>query len=288
MLYWITLMRPDTLGVIGLGAIGGSVAWQAARAGVSRIVGYSPAPAEGVAAAKAGAITEIATSARMVVRQSDFLVLAAPPAAAMDQLRSAAAEIRSRGIWCTDVSSVKGPIVRLAQSLGLAPHFAGSHPLAGTHRSGFDAARSDLFSGVIVYVTPVEQGDAAAREVEDFWSGVLGAHPVPMAAGAHDSLLAWTSHLPQVAASALAVALAASGPRGVTYGTGARDGTRIAASSVEMWRDVLLMNREPVLKALEGLEDSLGTLRHTLLSGDAAALTNWLANAAEWRRGLGE
>src|ERR1051326_8956559 len=198
-------MRPDALGVLALGAIGGSVAWQASRAGVPRIIGYSPAPAEGVAAAKIGAITEVATSVRHVIRDADFVVIAAPPAATMEELQAHAAGIRDAQVWCTDVSSVKTPIVRLAETLGLAAHFAGSHPLAGTHRSGFAAARSDLFAGAIVYVTPLDDGDAAGREVADFWSAVLGAAPVTMAAPAHDALLAWTSHLPQVAASALAV-----------------------------------------------------------------------------------
>src|SRR6266850_7090409 len=192
-------MRPDTLGVIGLGAIGGSVAWQAARAGIPRVIGYSPIPAEGVAAAKAGAVTEVAAAVQKVVRQADLVVIAAPPAATLDQLRAIAPDIQKRGIWCTDVSSVKGPVVHLAESLGLRERFAGSHPLAGTHRSGFGAARADLLSRAIVYVTPLENGDAAAREIADFWAGVFGADPVTMSAEAHDALLAWTSHLPQAA-----------------------------------------------------------------------------------------
>jgi prephenate dehydrogenase len=105
---------------------------------------------------------------------------------------------------------------------------------------------------------------------------------------AHDQLLAWTSHLPQAAASALAVALARAGPSGVTYGTGARDTTRLAASSVEMWRDILLLNREAVLAAMDGLEDQLGGLRQALASANVAALTQWLEAGAAWRRGLGE
>jgi prephenate dehydrogenase len=281
-------MRPETLGVIGLGAIGGSVAWQATRAGIPRVVGYSPVPTEGVAAVREGALTEVATNVQRLVREVDLLVIAAPPGATMELLRTVAPELKRRQLICTDVSSVKGAVVRLAESLGLAAHFAGSHPLAGTHRSGFAAARSDLFARAIVYVTPLAGGDDAAREVADFWHEVLGASPVTMDAEAHDALLAWTSHLPQAAASALAAALASQGPQGVTYGTGARDGTRLAASSVEMWRDVLLLNREPVLRAIEGLEDSLGTLRRALACGDAAALTTWLAGAADWRKGLGE
>jgi len=281
-------MRPDTLGVIGLGAIGGSVAWRAAQAGVRRVIGYSPVPAEGAAAAKAGAVTEVATNVRGAIRQADLVVIATPPAAALGQLKAIAAELTREGILCTDVSSVKAPIVGLADALGLAEHFAGSHPLAGTHRSGFGAARADLLEQAIVYVTPLKQGEAAAREVGDFWSGVCQAAPVTLDAHAHDRLVAWTSHLPQATASALAAALARSGPAGVTYGKGARDSTRLAASSVQMWSDVLLLNREAALQALEGLEDSLGTLRQALAAGDAAALGRWLEAGARWRKDLGE
>src|SRR4051812_1053313 len=138
-------MRPDALGVIGLGAIGGSVAWQAVRAGIPRVIGYSPVPTEGVSAVREGALTEVGSSVQRVARDADLLVIAAPPGASMDLLRTVAPEVKRRGILCTDVSSVKGAIVTLGESLGLAAHFAGSHPLAGTHRSGFAAARSDLF-----------------------------------------------------------------------------------------------------------------------------------------------
>lgn len=279
-------MRPDTLGVIGLGAIGGSVALQAARAGIPRILGFSPKPSEGAAAAKAGAITEIASSVRKLIRQSDLVVIAAPPGATLHQLRAHAADFERRAAWCTDVASVKVPMVDLAQALGLATRFAGSHPLAGTHLAGFGAARTDLFHGALVYVTPLKGGDDAAREIADFWSSVLGASPVMIPAPAHDALLAWTSHLPQAASSALALALARSAPPGVSYGTGARDGTRLAASSVEMWRDILLMNREPLLRALDGLDDALGALRHALAQGDPAAVAAWLETGANWRRGL--
>jgi prephenate dehydrogenase len=281
-------MRPDTLGVIGLGAIGGSVAWQATRARIPRVLGYSPIPSEGVAAVREGAITEVAPTVQRLVREADLVVIAAPPAATLEQLRTIAAELRRRNVLCTDVSSIKGPIVRLAESLDLSSCFAGSHPLAGTHRSGFAAARPDLFNQALVYVTPLKGDEAAGREVADFWAGVMSAAPVTMDAKSHDMILAWTSHLPQVASSALAAALARSGPQGMTYGTGARDATRLAASSVEMWRDVLLLNRAAVLEAIEGLEDSLGTLRQALTRGDVEALTEWLDRAAMWRRKMGE
>jgi prephenate dehydrogenase len=279
-------MRPDTLGVIGLGAIGGSVAWQSAIAGIRRVLAYTPRPAEGVAAVRVGAVTELASSARFVMQRADLLVLATPPAATIGMLAKVARNRRA-DTWCTDVTSVKGPVVEAARRHGLAPCFAGSHPYASTTRSGFAAADPARFRGAVVYVSPVDDDDRAAREIADFWTSVLEAHCVIVDPDDHDAILAWTSHLPQVVGSALAHALATHGPRGVTYGDGGRDTTRLAQSSVELWRDILLMNREPVLEALEGLESSIGTLRRALLDGDARAVAAWLERGARWRERLG-
>jgi len=182
---------------------------------------------------------------------------------------------------------VKRGIVALAERLGLAARFAGSHPLAGTHRRGFDASRSDLFRGSVVYVTPCEGGggDAAAREVAHFWESVLGAQPVILDADRHDAQLAVTSHVPQVVASLLSQFLARRSPAGAAPGPGALDTTRLAASDPTLWTEILLMNRDEVLPALRALEEPLGAVERALEAGDGAALSAWLTQAAEWRRG---
>ena len=279
-------MRPEALGVIGLGAIGGSVAWRAAQGGVPRIIGYSPLPAEGVAALRAGAITEIAERPQRVVESADLVVLAAPPGSNLRLLRDLQDDLLRRGRLCTDVTSVKRPVVDLAQRLGLERVFAGSHPLAGTHESGFAAAKPTILEGAVVYVTPLNGGERAGQEVADFWAGACGAHPVTCDASEHDRVLAWTSHLPQAVASALAAALSRSGPRAVTVGPGARDTTRLAASDPALWHDVMLLNREALLSALDAVEGELGRLRHALTNGDGAELSAWLELGRSWRRHL--
>ncbi|MFQ5703593.1 MAG: prephenate dehydrogenase [Gemmatimonadales bacterium] len=277
-------MKPDSLGVIGLGAIGGSVAWQAVRAGVKRVVGFSPATRESVEAARAGAVTEIAAGPKEVVQVSDLSVIAAPPMATLTLLTELAAVIRDRQGYVTDVASVKTPVVETATSLGLAEHFAGSHPLAGTHRSGFNAAVSDLFCGKVVYVSPLAGGDTAASEVVDFWRRVMDADPIVVDAAGHDSTLAWTSHLPQTVASALAAALSEDGPRGASLGPGALSTTRLANSSVQMWTDILLLNKSAVIDALAGLDRQLENLREALSAGDGHAVRDWLEIGNKWRR----
>ena len=280
-------MRPSSLAVIGLGAIGGSLAWQARLAGVARVVGYAPSRADSVQALRAEAITELADTARHAVRDAEFVVLAVPPQATVE-LIGRLRPVLEAGAVLTDVCSVKGPVLARAVAEDLGDRFAGGHPLAGTHGSGFGAARPDRLRGCVVYVCETGQpgGDGAARRVMRFWEDVLEAKPVLIDAQAHDRQLAWTSHLPQAAASALAKVLADRGLAGVSFGPGARDTTRLAASSPEMWIDILLFNRGPVIEALSAAESGLAELRALLAARDADGLRQYLATAQQFREGL--
>src|SRR5882762_8367502 len=167
-------VRPQTLGLIGLGAIGGSIARQVKQPGTGDIVvvGWSPEPAERALAAQQGALDDAPARATDVARVADFLILAAPPAANIAQLDAIVPHLKP-GAIVTDVGSVKRSIVARAEKIGLQERFAGSHPLAGTHRHGFEASRPDLFRGAVVYVTPCRDGEKAVREVVDFWQSVL-------------------------------------------------------------------------------------------------------------------
>ena len=119
-----------------------------------------------------------------------------------------------------------------------------------------------------------------------FWEEVLEAQPILIAAEAHDRQLAWTSHLPQAVAYALAKALAERQLGGVSYGAGARDTTRLAASSPDMWLDILLQNRDPLVEALSSVESRVGDLRRLIETGDRQGLEHYLETAREFRRGL--
>ena len=280
-------VRPSSLAVIGLGAIGGSVAWQARLAGVPRVVGYSPSRADGVQALRASAITELAEQPGRALAGAELVVLAVPARATLELIGRLAPALEP-GAVLTDVCSVKGPVLARAAAEGLGDRFAGGHPLAGTHASGFGAARPDRLRGCVVYVceTGAPGGDQAARRVMSFWEQVLEAQPVLIAAEAHDRQLAWTSHLPQAVASALAKTLADRGLAGVSFGTGARDTTRLAASSPDMWIDILLYNRTAVLEALAAGEASLADLRALVAAGDGDGLKRYLTAAQRFREGL--
>ena len=280
-------MRPSSLAVIGLGAIGGSLAWQARLAGIGRVVGYSPSRGDGVAALRASAVSEVADSPVRAVRGAELVVLAVPPGPTLDLIGRLASSLEP-GAILTDVCSVKAPVMARAADCGLGDRFAGSHPLAGTHDSGFLAARPDRLLGCVVYVceSASTEGARAARGVMRFWEEVFEAQPILISAEAHDRQLAWTSHLPQAVAYALAKSLADRRLGGVSYGTGARDTTRLAASSPDMWLDILLQNRDSLVEALSSVEGRVGDLRRLIEAGDRTGLEHYLETAREFRRGL--
>ena len=280
-------MRPSSLSVVGLGAIGGSLAWQARLAGVPRVIGFSPSRADAVQALRSSAVTELADSAVKAARGAELVVLAVPARATLDLIGRLGSSLEP-GAVLTDVCSVKGPVLARAIAEGLGDRFAGGHPLAGTHGSGFGAARPDRLKGCVVYVceTGAPGGDQAGRRIMRFWEQVLEAHPVLIDPAAHDRQLAWTSHLPQALASALAKTLADRGLAGVSFGTGARDTTRLAASSPEMWVDILRYNRAEVGEALAAAETSLAELRRLLEADDADGLLRYLVAAQQFREGL--
>jgi prephenate dehydrogenase len=279
-------MLPETLGVIGLGAVGGSVAWRATRQGVRCVIGYCFSRKDGVAAAKSGAVSELATDIRRVAAGSELVVLATCPRKTIELLERIGGLI-GKGTFLTDTSPVKVPVVSRATQLGLSECFAGSHPFAGSHNEGFELAHPDRLESEIVYVTPLGKGDEAAREVADFWDRAIGAQPVTLEAEVHDRVIAWTQHLPRAAASALAAALKHSGPKGSTYGAEALAATDVAGGAVDLWADVLTMNAEHMLNALGGIEDELRSLKDALGRRDRSFVREWLEEARNWRRGVG-
>jgi prephenate dehydrogenase len=273
--------------VIGLGAIGGSLAWQARLAGVRRVVGFSPDRREGVEALKASAITDLADSPASAVHGAELVILAVPPQPTLDLIAELARRL-DKTTLLSDVCSIKAAVVKQAQSAGIADRFAGAHPLAGTHETGFQSARPDRLRGCIVYICESGSpgGHRAADAIAGFWERTLEASPVRIDAEVHDRQLAWTSHLPQAVACALSRCLAQHSEPGVSYGTGARDTTRLAASSPDMWTDILLHNAVAVQAALERTESQLSELRQLLTRADAAGLLSYLRDAQAFRRGL--
>lgn len=270
------------LAVIGVGQIGGSVALAARVAGaVTDAVAWSRNPETLQRARELGVIDRAAASAREAAAGAAVVVLATP----VRSLGALAAEIGPAlqpGAVVLDVGSVKGAAIRAVEP-HLAPgSFVACHPLAGTERFGPDAASPLLFEGRRCVICPTAASrESAVAAVERLWVA-MGAEPVRMEAALHDRVLAAGSHLPHVAAYALAGALGQL-PGDVHEAltrlptTSLRDTTRIAASSPPMWRDILVDNRAEVLPLVVALQAQLEALRAAIDAGDPDRIEALLA-----------
>jgi len=195
------------------------------------------------------------------------------------------------GTLITDAGSTKRSIVAELTEFATGPNwpgevsFVGSHPLAGNEKKGPQHARAELFNGRTVIITPTPVSHPAdVRRLQEFWRG-LGASVRQMSAEEHDQALAVTSHLPHLAAAALA---GATPERYVTLtASGWQDTTRIAAGDPTLWRQIMLANRENLLAALAQLTASLDKWRAALETEDAAELERLLIEAKRIRDAVG-
>lgn len=269
-----------TVAIVGLGLIGGSLARDLAGQG-GRVLGWD-ADAEGLRAAVAdGAIHHPLTDDLRDVDQADAVVVAVPVLAAADVLRKLAPHLDGVRL-ITDAGSTKTSIVRAAEALGIGARFVGSHPLAGDHRSGWSASRTGLFADARVFLcrTPSTQGDAM-RLAAALWASV-GARPEVMDADEHDVRLAWTSHLPQLVSTALALAIDETGTPRAQLGPGGRDVTRLAGSNPAVWTDILLDNADAVSRALAMMGARLDGLQRAVMRGDRDELQRLFTEARRW------
>jgi prephenate dehydrogenase len=274
----------EKIGIIGLGLIGGSIAL-AARSIWPQSLVVAVDNKDVLENAMRRHAIDVAADDLFVLSEVDLVVLAAPVRqnlALLDRLDEA---VRSSAV-ITDTGSTKRDIVDAARRLPPRLSFIGGHPLAGAAASGLDHARPDLFQRRPWVFTPASDrtGDALERLMA-FASG-LGAEPRTMSAAAHDRLVAFISHLPQLTASALMrVVGAGAGAEGLALaGRGLVDTTRLASSPAEMWRDIGATNADEIGVALDQLIAILSELRGDLSAGER--LSEVFEAAARWRRQL--
>ena len=270
----------ESIAVVGLGLIGGSIALGVReRWPESRVFGVD---SEAVLAhALGGGAIERGFDSIGALPNTSLIVLAAPVRQNIELLQ----QIKRPAI-ATDVGGTKRDIVSAARALSPAMTFVGGHPLGGGERGGFAFARPDLFAGRPWIFTP--EGDDSSDAVERlsrFVSG-LGARPCILSADEHDRVMAYVSHLPQLAASALMEAVGnAAGIEGLRMaGRGLVDTTRLASSPADVWRDICLTNADAIGDALDCLIARLTQLRGDLRHGDAIEAI--FSAAAKWRTEL--
>jgi len=284
----------NQLGLIGCGLIGGSFALALKRAGlVKRVVGYSKSPSTTERAKKLGAIDVAAESALLAVAGAD-IVLIAVPVAATETTFKAIRHLVEPGVLFMDVGSTKRDVVDAARRVlrERIASFVPAHPIAGKEVSGIQNADAALFSGRQVILTPLAQtAPELVQKATDVWSAI-GAQVLKMTAENHDAAFAAVSHLPHLLAFAYFSAVV-NQPAGKDFlslaGPGFRDFTRIAASSPETWRDILVANREEVLKQAQRFRHALDAFEHVIREANGDALEDLIrgpaAGRASWQMG---
>ena len=280
----------NQLGVIGCGLMGGSFALALKRAGlVKRVIGYSKSPTTTERARQLGVIDVAAESALLAVAGSD-IVLIAVPVAATEATFKAIRHLVEPGVLFMDVGSTKREVVDAARRVlrERLPAFVPAHPIAGKEVAGIEHADAMLYAGRQVILTPLMQTDAnLLQKATDVWAAI-GCQVLRMSAENHDAAFAAVSHLPHLLAFAFFSAVAKQ-PAGRDFlslaGPGFRDFTRIAASDPTVWRDVLMSNREEILKQSQRFRHTLDALEHVMKQGNSEALEGLIRDASSARAG---
>ena len=275
----------NQLGVIGCGLMGGSFALALKRAGlVKQVVGYSKSPSTTDLAKRMGVIDVAAESALLAVSGSD-LVLIAVPVSATEATFGAIRHGVKDGMLLMDVGSTKRDVVDTARRMlrEQVGSFVPAHPIAGSELAGVAHADAALYNNRQVILTPLPQTQPElVQKATDLWKA-LGAKVLRMTPENHDAAFAAVSHLPHLLAFAYFSAIA-NQPAGRDYlslaGPGFRDFTRIAASDPAVWRDILLANREEVLKQSQRFRFALDALEHAMVAGNGQALEDLIRSPA--------
>ena len=274
------MIRFERVAVIGVGLIGGSFALALKAAKLcGHVVGIGRSAANLQLAKERCIIDSIAAQAP----DADLVLVATPVAQFPAVLAALAPQLKPSAI-VMDAGSTKRDVVAAARAaLGAKiSQFVPAHPIAGAERSGAAAASADLFRGKRVVLAPLPENAAASlAAVEAAWTA-CGARVTRMSAEEHDAVFAAVSHLPHLLAYALVHEFAGRGNSAQLFGYAAggfRDFTRIASSHPEMWRDICVANREPLLAELDRYAAKLRALRPLLERGDGAALEKLFAEA---------
>jgi len=279
-------MLIETLTIIGVGLIGGSVGLAARHRGLARrIVGVGRNRETLLQAERLGAIDTGTTELAEAIREATLVVVCTPVQSIADIVIEVS-QYAPRSALITDAGSTKAVLIKeIERRSSPGIRFVGSHPLAGSAKQGPEHASARLFENRLTVVTPTQATNSEClAAVCEFWKA-LGSHVRIMTPSDHDAALGWTSHLPHL----LAAALAGSLPVGLRdfAATGFRDTTRIAAGDPGLWAGIFRHNRDGVLAALDLFERELEQYRRALVECDEAALIDLLAKAKRGRDALG-
>ena len=282
------MTKEPCISIVGLGLIGASLAMALRKRGYAgRLVAYARKEETRREALARGIVDEAFDDPDAAIGVATRVVLCAPIRSCAELAVDVAPALKP-GTLVTDVGSTKGWICR--QMAGILPPgvFVGSHPIAGSEKQGLQAASADLYENALTVVAGhLDVPEAAAARVADLWQSA-GARTCRMDPEDHDRLLARTSHLPHVAAAALAKAIGRDSAEqvGAFCGTGFYDSTRVASGSIEMWNDILMTNAPAVAEELRAFKSEVERVYDDLQAGRFGAVAQFLECARTARAEL--
>lgn len=275
----------NTVSILGVGLIGGSLALALKEKKlVNKIIGYGRNEQRLKEALKLGIIDSYTTSLKKA-SQAELIVLATP-AGIFEKIIIEMLNYIQEGTVIIDVGSVKESVVNIFEKiLPKGVFFIGTHPIAGSDKTGFEHAKGDLFKKAKVIITPTENTDKSALEkVSNLWQKI-GAVVEFMSADKHDKIYALVSHLPHLISFCMVNTVAEMDKNFIKYaGSGFKDTTRIAKSSPEVWRDIFIMNDKNILQCLEIFAKNLKEIKKMLSKKDSEGVKTFIEKAKNLRK----
>lgn len=266
----------DTVGIAGIGLIGGSLAKDIRTFGMARrLMGWNRTAAHAERALELGLVDAVAPTLEALAEQSDLLVLAMPVDVLVRTLPRLLDTVRPNQT-VIDVGSTKRALTTVVAGHPNRTRFVACHPMAGTERSGPDAALDGLFRGrFTLLIDPESSAPDALAKVRALWERV-GAVLAAMSAAAHDQTAALLSHMPHVLAYALARTIKEAERNQALNarfaGGGLASMTRIAHSPITMWAPIFRQNKEPLLEAVDAFAAHLAAFRKAIAEDDSETL----------------
>jgi prephenate dehydrogenase len=272
--------------IVGTGLIGTSIALAAARVGC-RVTGWDADPEILSEAARRSGLTPF-PALEDAVRGADVVVVATPIDTIPDLVARSLAGAPDAVV--TDAGSIKsqlGEETARRAAPGDLPRYVGGHPMGGSERSGPQHASASILDGIVWVLSPSGSADPAMTDRLEAWVARIGARPVRMDGARHDRLVAFVSHLPQVASTALMGVVATEEPDEpdilLLAAGGFRDLTRLASSNPALWSEILLANDEQIAAAIDLYVARLQELRDEILAGRGPGVERRFAEAKEAR-----
>jgi len=285
-------MHFGTVGILGVGLLGGSLGMALrARGLVDRVIGIGRNEERLQLARDLAAIDDYTLDVNEVAPQLDVFVIATPVGLIPTFFQKAAADLKP-GAVVTDVGSTKQKVVSECEVCVQRDDvfFVGSHPMAGSEKTGVKSAHADLFDDAVCFVTRTDRSNRKAEDkVCEFW-GSVGMKVHVIAPDIHDKMVAATSHLPHLLASALSLfardRCAENEMIKESIGNGFRDTTRIASGSEDLWKDIFLDNNDNLLEYIEAFCQILQRLAKDIKEDNIDALEQELREGREFRESL--